>query len=410
MSRARHKLTASQVLAASKPGSLGDGAGLFLKTSTGKVAGKRWVLIYQSPTTGKRREMGLGGCSPRTLPEARGALAQARDKADAARALVASGVDPIETKNEVKSVPTFAEMVADHVAAHASTWRNETHRRQWTTSLETHAKRIWSKPVDHITTDDVLAVLTPIWHKIPETASRVRGRIEIILDAAKVRGFRDGENPSRWRGHLAHLLPPRKKLMRGHMPAMAIDDVPALMKSLRDLDTISARCLEFIILTACRSGEAIGARWSEIDFEAAIWTLPGERMKSGREHRVPLTNRAIEILRGMEPLQEGDVVFPGQRRGRSITGNALWRALKGMGFGAPCVHGMRSTFRQWAAEQGYPRDMGELALAHYVGSEVERAYQRSDMLERRRAMMVAWADFLRGEALTPNVVKLRTER
>ncbi len=146
-------------------------------------------------------------------------LAQARDKADAARALVASGVEPIETKNEVKSVPTFAEMVADHIAAHVSTWRNETHRRQWTTSLETHAKRIWSKPVDHITTDDFLAVLTPIWHKIPETASRVRGRIEIILDAAKVRGFRDGENPSRWRGHLAHLLPPRKKLMRGHMPA-----------------------------------------------------------------------------------------------------------------------------------------------------------------------------------------------
>jgi integrase len=284
--------------------------------------------------------------------------------------------------------------MADQVIASLERgWRNEKHRYQWRQTLDGRCRAIRDLPVNAITTDHVLGVLQPIWHEIPETASRLRGRIEKVLDAAKARGHRGGENPARWRGHLDHLLPPRRRLTRGHHKALPYSEIPALVARLRELGSVSALCLEFLILTAARSGEAMGARWQEFDLERSVWTLPSYRMKAGLEHRVPLSPRAKEIVAHMVGVRMGDYVFVGQKSGRPLSNMALEMLLRRLKVDVT-VHGFRSSFRDWAAEQtNVPREVAEAALAHILENRVEAAYRRSDLFEKRRALLASWATF-----------------
>jgi integrase len=273
-------------------------------------------------------------------------------------------------------------------------FRNEKHRAQWKSSLATYAASLNAKPVDTVGTDDVLAVLKPIWQAKAETASRVRGRIEKILDAARAKGYREGENPARWRGHLDNLLSKQSRIARGHHAAMPYEHVAAFVGRLRESDSLTALALEFCILTAARSGEVLGARWSEIDLDKKIWTLPPHRTKAGREHRIPLSERAAAILRQLAESRTGDFVFPGQRKDRPLSAWTMHMALRRMKADAVTVHGFRSSFRDWGGnETHFPREVVETALAHAIGSEVERAYRRSDALEKRRELMEAWAAY-----------------
>ena len=403
MARHVHRLSAAKVSKETKPGLYADGGGLYLRITAGKKAGKRWVFLYRRPVDGKRCEIGFGGTS--AVP-----LAKARKKADEARALVADGKDPLATRQAAQRMPTFGDLADQHIKAMGPSWRNPKHRAQWEMTLKVYAKPLRSKPVDQITTADVLQVLRPIWQTVPETASRVRGRIENVLDAAKVQGFRDGQNPAAWRGHLMLLLPARLKLTRGHHAAMAIDDIPAFMVSLRARPAVAARCLEFAILTAARSGEALGARWDEIDLAAKVWTIPAARMKATREHRVPLCARALAILKEMEPLRDGECVFPGQRPAQPLSTMALEMILRRMKVDGVTVHGFRSTFRDWCGNRtSYPRELAEHALAHVIGDKAEQAYRRDDALERRRPMMEAWALFCEPGA-TGNIVLMKAAR
>ena len=262
-------------------------------------------------------------------------------------------------KNAEDQLPTFGELADRHIATMGPSWRNPKHRAQWEMTLNVYAKPLRGKLVNEITTADVLAVLQPIWQTIPETASRVRGRIENVLDAAKVQGFRSGENPAAWRGHLKLILPARQKLTRGHFAAPQIDDVPGFMASLRARPAVAARCLEYKILTATRSGEALGARWEEIDPVTKVWSVPAERTKSGRLHTVPLSARALAILAEMEPLRDGGgYVFPGQRAGQPLSSMALEMLLRRMKIEGATPHGFRSTFRDWCGNRtSYPREL-----------------------------------------------------
>ena len=289
---------------------------------------------------------------------------------------------------------TFGDFALKLVETIETGFRNAKHRAQWRTTLTTYAAPIWNKRLADIETDDVLACLKPIWQTKAETASRVRGRIERVLDAAAARGLRSRENPARWRGHLANLLPKRQKLARGHHAAMPFDDVPAFIERLHEVAGMSARAIEFVILTASRSGEALGARWSGIDLDAKVWTVPASRMKAGREHRVPLSDRAVEILAVLAEAKIGEYVFPGAKPGRPVSESALPKAMRRIGAGHYTVHGFRSAFRDWAGERtNFSREIAEAALAHVVGDATERAYRRGDALEKRRALMEAWAKF-----------------
>jgi integrase len=253
---------------------------------------------------------------------------------------------------------------------------------------------IWDLPVDEVATEAVLSVLQPLWQRAPETASRLRGRIEAVLDFAKAHGWRSGENPAAWRGHLALILPKRQKLTRGHLAAMDFDAVPDFIGKLRERKAMAALALEFLILTAARSGEVLGARWVEIDRDAKVWTVPAARMKAGREHRVPLSGRALAILETLAAATTGDFVFPGQRHGRALSATSLEMVLRRMKIGGATVHGFRSAFRDWAGETtSFPREIAEAALAHVSGDATERAYRRGDALEKRRGLMEAWAAF-----------------
>ncbi len=391
-------LTARAVETA-KPGKYCDGRGLWLVVS--ETRARKWV--YRFSLAGKPHEMGLGA-----YPDT--SLADAREKATDARRAVKDGRNPIEARQAEKVVSaarkTFGEVALAYVAAHESSWRNEKHRWQWRHSLETYCKAIWGLPIDEVTTEHVLAVLQPIWLTVPETASRLRGRLESILDAGKAQELRSGENPARWRAHLDHLLARRQKLTRGHQKALPYSEAPSFVAELRKRQGMAARALEFVILTAARSGEARLATWAEIDLGAAVWTVPAARMKASREHRVPLVDRAIEILREVEPLASGpdSLVFPGTR-GKALSDMTLAAVLRRMKVEA-VPHGFRSSFRDWAGDEtSFPREVAEAALAHIAGDETERAYRRSDALEKRRELMAAWTDFLdRREA---KVVKLR---
>lgn len=281
---------------------------------------------------------------------------------------------------------TFDQCSAAYIAAHQAGWHNFKHRQQWTHTLRDYASPIFGAlPVEAIDTALVMRVLEPIWATKSSTASRVRGRIESILDWAKVRGYREGENPARWKGHLDHLLPARGKVKKAlHHAALPYTEVPAFMARLRGEEGVAAKALSFLILTAVRRGEVLGARWGEIDLAAKVWTIPAKRMKAGREHRVPLSSEALAILQSMPPIN--DVVFP-------VSGEAMWKTLRSIEIDAT-AHGFRSSFRDWCGEEtSFPREVAEAALAHLSGDSTERAYRRLDALEKRRELMEAWAGF-----------------
>jgi integrase len=366
-----------------KPGKYGDGANLYLVIS--KTGSRKWVLRFT--WRGKPKEMGLGSATSVSL-------ADARERAATERRKIAQGINPIEERKREGSVPTFGE-VADEVRQSLSLgFRNEKHKAQWKSTLVNYAGPLRAMPVDIIGTDDVLAVLKPIWTIKAETASRVRGRIEKVLDAAKAKGLRNGENPARWRGHLDFLLPRQSKLARGHHAAMPYDDVAAFISKLRKRQAFAALALELCILTAARSGEILGMPWSEIDFDKKIWTVPANRMKAGREHRVPLSPRADAILRQLQKVKTSDFVFPGQAGDKPLSNMALEMMLRRMKIHNATVHGFRSSFRDWAGnESNFPRELIETALAHVIGDKAEQAYRRSDALEKRRKLMDQWAAY-----------------
>jgi integrase len=320
-------------------------------------------------------------------------LAEAREKAARYRSMLAKGIDPLDAKRADQEAAagrrTFGECAAELIKSKSSEWRNEKHRAQWANTLHDYCRPIHDVPVDAIDTAAVLSVLQPIWGRIPETASRLRGRIEAVLDYAKAHGLRSGENPAAWRGHLASILPKRQKLFRGHHAAMAYGDLPEFIAKLHDAETIHALALEFLILTAGRAGEVLGATWTEIELAGKVWVIPASRMKAGREHRVPLSPRALAILERMAEIRTGDLVFAGQRRRRPLSGTTLAALVPGA-----TVHGFRSAFRDWAGEEtSFPREIAEQALAHATGGAVEQAYRRGDALEKRRGLMTAWSNY-----------------
>ena len=376
------KLTARKVETA-KPGKYGDGGNLYLVVA--ETGARKWVLRFT--WRGRAKEMGLGSAA--SVP-----LADAREKAASARRSIAQGLNPIEERKRDRGIPTFGEMADDVREALSAGFRNEKHKAQWKSTLETYAAPLRAKPVDTIATDDVLAVLKPIWTTKAETASRIRGRIEKVLDAARAKGFRTGENPARWRGHLDHLLPKPSKLARGHHAAMPYENVAGFVGQLRRREASAALALELCILTAARSGEILGMRWSEIDLDKKIWTVPAERMKAGRQHRVPLSSRAIAILRQLQKLKAGEFVFPGHARNKPLSNMAMEMVLRRMKVEDATVHGFRSSFRDWAGNvSNFPRELIETALAHVIGDRAEQAYRRSDALEKRRKLMETWASF-----------------
>jgi integrase len=388
MARQVKRLSARAVATLTKPGRHSDGDGLYLVVDASGA--RRWLFMFRRG--GKLKEMGLGGASSVSLSDA-------REKAADARRIVASGRNPIELRRSAEAAraagTTFGAFADKLVADLVQGFRNEKHKGQWATTLKTYAATLRDKPLDAIGTDDVLVVLAPIWQTKHETASRLRGRIERLLDAAKAKGLRSGENPARWRGHLDKLLPKRRKLTRGHHAAMPYPDVPAFVATLRRRNAVAGMALEFCILNASRTGEVLGAKWSEIDREAKLWTVPAERMKAGRAHRVPLTTQALEILAEAEKIRTSEYVFPGQRRDRPLSSMAMEEMLRRMKIENATVHGFRSSFRDWAGEcTSFPREIAEAALAHTVGDETERAYRRGDALEKRRKLMEAWAGFL----------------
>lgn len=376
------------------PGRYFDGEGLWLIVSP--KGARRWQ--YKFMLDGKERTMGLAVDS----------LAEARNARDDARRLAKRGVNPIEARNAA-TVPTFGAVAEEVLSERVEGFKNAAHRRQWRQTLEDYAKPLWAKPVDKIGTADILATLKPIWTGKPDTASRLRGRIEKVLDAARAKGLieQDKANPARWRGHLDALLSKPKKLARGHHRAMPYADVPAFMDALRERDAVSALALEFLILTASRSEETRGARWSEIDLTAKVWTIPAARMKMDRDHRVPLSTRAAEIIETMAKARTFDHVFPGSGQ-KTLSETAFAALLKRMGaHAATTPHGFRSAFRDWCGDAThFPRELAEAALSHRVGDATEQAYRRSDALEKRRALMEAWATYC---AATPgsNIVMFR---
>ncbi len=384
-----------------EPGRHADGGGLYLNVA--KSGARSWVVIYR--WDGRYKEMGLGSAA--AVP-----LAKARSKAADARKLVADGIDPIEARREAEAVPLFGPFADSVIADLSPQWRNAKHAAQWKETLALHAAKLRPLRVDRITTADVLSVLKPIWTTKPETASRVRGRIERILDAAKARGFRSGENPARWRGHLDHLLAKRQKLTRGHHAALPFAEVREFVGKLRERQAMAALALEFAIFTAARSGEVRGATWSEIDLSAKVWTVPAKRMKAGREHRVPLSARAVEILKKVLPLanRKADaVVFP-NAKGEPLSDAAFSALFIRMDIDRAKVtpHGFRSSFRDWAGEVStVPREVAEAALAHAVGDQTERAYRRGEALEKRRPLMDAWDRFCQPRDAGSVVVPIR---
>lgn len=382
MAQQINRLVARSLTALDKPGRHNDGQGLYLNVS--KLGAKSWVFMFKQGGN-KRRELGLGSLSIVSL-------ADAREKARTLRNTIAEGLDPVGPKGSDGEL--FGVVASDLIKSLQPGWRSEKHGAQWTSTLKTHAASLWDKPVDAITTQHILAVLQPIWATIPETAGRVRGRIERVLDAAKVRGLRQGDNPARWRGHLQIMLPKRKIESRSHHPAMPYAELPTFMVALRKRQALSARALEFLILTAARTSEVLKAEWTEFDFTAKVWTIPAKRMKAAVEHRVPLTDRAVEILDHVKFLA-GEMPFKQSNMSMDML-------LRRMGQDHFTVHGFRSSFRDWVGEEtDFPREIAEAALAHQVGTEVERAYRRGDALKKRRKLMQAWEAFLRPPGAGP---------
>jgi integrase len=400
MKRQGNRLTAAAVRAAAEPGLYGDGHGLYLQVSAFDT--KAWVFRYM--VDGRARKMGLG-------PLHTVSLANARQRAADLRLKVLDGIDPIDDRKttraqrrlEAAKAMTFKDCADAYIKANRSGWKNDKHAAQWdATFKETkRGKQVFPAatapindlPVAAIDTGLVRKVLEPIWYTTPETASRVRGRIERVLAWATVAGYRSGDNPARWTGHLKELLPAKTKVAAVvHHDAVPYRDMPAFMAALRAKPGASARALEFTILGAARTGEVIGAKWGEIDLEAKLWAVPAARMKAGREHRVPLADRALAILEAIP--RDGQYLFSGAREGKPLSNMAMLELVRGMRGKGATVHGFRSTFRDWAAETtAYPNEMCEIALAHAVSDKTEAAYRRGDMMEKRRRLMADWAEY-----------------
>jgi len=403
------KLTALKVKNLVEPGRYGDGGGLYLQVRDADC--RSWLFRYK--LHGRPRQMGLGPLHDVTL-------AEARDSAQRCRKLVRDKVDPIDQRKLVHAAAasaatalTFQQVAERYIATHEAGWKNEKHRAQWPSTLQTYVYPVFgNRSVAAIDTGDVTRVLEPIWTQKPETATRVRGRIETILDYAKTRGWRAGENPARWKGHLEHALPARAKVAKvEHHPALPWREIGAFMETLAAETGTSAQALRFCILTAARTGEVLGARWSEIDLENKAWTVPAGRMKAGVEHRVPLSESAIAVLDVMAPLKNGAdlFVFPGGKAGKTLSNMSMAMLLRRMERPDLTVHGFRSSFRDWAAESTeYPREVVEAALAHTVGSKVEAAYRRGDLFDKRRRLMDEWAGFCAGRGFSAEVTPIRS--
>ena len=396
MTKEIERLSALAVSRASKPGLYPDGAGLYLRV--GRGGSKAWVFRFM--LNGKAREMGFGSLK-------KASLAAARKKAIDARLMLSEGQDPLAHRREREERRTAAERLAAassmtfddcaeaYIRAHEAGWRNKKHRQQWRNTLATYVSPVFGQiPVQHIDVALVMKVLEPTWNRKTETASRVRGRIEVILDWARVRGYRSGENPARWRGHLDHLLPTRSKVRKvKHHAALPYTEIGTFMKELREMDGFGAAALEFLILTAARTGEVIGAQHSEIDLAARVWVVPAERMKGDREHRVPLSSAAIAVLKRSQGGSE-NYVFPGRDGKTPLSDMTLLMVLARINRGNITAHGFRSTFRDWAAEcTNFPNEVVEIALSHAIASKTEGAYRRGDLFEKRRKLMEAWAAF-----------------
>lgn len=392
MARSLHRLNPLKINKIEKPGYYGDGGGLYLQVS--QYDTKSWVFRF---TLQKKREMGLGPLHD--IP-----LKKAREIAQECRLLVREGIDPIVHRKERRALAqnktaaymTFKECAERYIRNNQAGWSNPKHASQWTSTLETYAYPVIGPlPVSHIETAHIMEILEPIWAEKNETARRVRGRVEAVLDAARVAKQRTGENPSRWKGHLDKLLPASFKVVKVvHHPSMPYSDVSNFIALLRAQDNTASLALEFLILTASRTNEVIDATFDEFDLDKAVWVIPAARMKAKREHRVPLSTRAIQIVRQMEAVRQNDHVFPGQR-GKGLSNMAFLQLLKRMNRTDITVHGFRSTFRDWAGEQtSYPSEVVEMALAHTVGNQVQQAYFRTDLFEKRAALMRDWAKFL----------------
>jgi integrase len=414
MARKVNRLSPRGVDTLTRPGMHADGGGLYLKVD--QAGAKRWTLLYR--WQGARREMGLG-----RLQDV--GLAGARQKAAAVRAQIDAGIDPISARRaqeaaKQRAIPTFGEMAESYLTSQKPTFRNPKHVAQWAMTLSVqrddagafrstgYCIRLRSKPVNQIGTEDVLAVLKPLWLNKSETASRLRGRIERVLDAARALELRTGENPARWRGHLDTLLSKRPKLTRGHHAAMPYKDVPAFIAKLAQHKGMGALGLEFLILVAGRTGEVLGARGAEIDMAGSVWVIPASRMKAGREHRVPLVGRALDIVRTQVELFGDGLLFPGQGGKVEMSNATLAKALRTAGGGDFTPHGFRSAFRDWASEEtSFAGAIAEAALAHVTGDETERAYRRGDVLEKRRKLMQAWERYCTSRpAAKSNVVPI----
>jgi integrase len=393
-----------------------DGAGLYLQATLGKDGvNKNWIFRYELDRV--RHDMGIG-------PLHTIGLADARRKARELRQQILDGIDPLDARTEEREerrakaqaaraekakAQTFAQCAEKYLAVHGGKWKNAKHAAQWRSSLETHAYPILADiDVADIDEGHLVRVLQPIWKKVPETARRVRGRIESVLGYATVSKFRSGDNPARWRNHLETLLGGTQKVVEHHA-ALPFVECPAFMVELRARKSASAPALEFAILTAARTSEVIGARWSEISLKSKVWTVPGSRMKAGVEHRVPLTDRAVALLKAL-PARRSDFVFGTAVTGKPLSNMALLEMLRGMRPGLT-VHGFRSTFRDWAAERtSLPRDVAERALAHGIKNKTEAAYERTDLFNKRRKLMEQWERFLTTAPVDDNVADLSRER
>jgi integrase len=377
-----------------KPGRHPDveAKGLYFRT----VGDGKAYWVYRFRLAGREREMSLG-----PYPET--SLKDARVRHAGLRTQVLNKTDPMAGKRGApvasSEKPTFGAMADDYVATHEGSWRNSKHRWQWTQTLTQHCSAIREKPVDEVSTSDVLAVLKPIWTKTPETASRLRGRIESVIDAARALNHipEDRANPARWKGHLDKLLPRQNRLARGHHAAMPYADVPNFVIKLSKIDATASWALRLTILTAARSGETLNMTWKEVNLNDRVWTVPAERMKMGKPHDVPLSDQAMSILREQEAKRrDNPFVFPGRPQ-RPLSNMSMAMLMRRVGAGDFTVHGFRSAARSWMADQGVPFELAEATLAHTVGNAVVQAYQRSSMLERRRPVLQAWADFVTGK-------------
>jgi len=377
---ARNKLSETRIRTLTKAGIYSDGDGLYLRVRVG--GSKQFVFIYRRGDD--RKEIGLGGYGQGTAPVS---LALAREKAEAIRERLARGEDLIQRK-------TFADVMEDVISVKTASFKNEKHKAQWRMTLDKYAAPLHKKPIAEINRDDVVETLKPIWATIPETADRTRMRIAAVIDHAKARGLFVGDNPADWRGGLKELLPARKKLSRGHHAAVPYNELPAVIAKLRQSMGTSARATEFACLTATRSNEVRAAKRSEFDLDEALWTIPPERMKASREHRVPLSARAVEIVRAAMQESTCDLVFEGGVAGRGISDTAMVKALRLASGDQSTLHGLRSSFRDWAGDETHhPRDVIETALAHAIKDKTEAAYRRKDALAKRRKLMNDWAEF-----------------